>query len=229
MTSTGVEFDIEVSHSVVIPLFPLCGQISMSVNDQASVAQASATTPLETTPASARWTTCKSMEATTAWVRLLSPAVLASRCGNFVSDLISCARRHEEELLLQELLLWQQNVWRRAELQHDQKDVLLLLQHRPRVEQTLWTVSCAQHRWALMLAVYASSCMFTPKNKKWFSINSHLFMPAQMNLRSSVAVRDQDITLTSPLDGSSVRTALLKVYVIERKILFTSYCLFLVC
>lgn len=77
----------------------------MSVNDQASVAQASATTPLETTPASARWTTCKSMEATTAWVRLLSPAVLTSCCGNFVSDLISCARRHEEELLLQELLL----------------------------------------------------------------------------------------------------------------------------
>lgn len=201
----------------------------MSVNDQASVAQASATTPLETTPASARWTTCKSTEATTAWVRLLSLAVLTSRCGSFVSNLISCARRHEEELLLQELLLWQQDVWRRAELQHDQEDVLLLLQHRPCVEQTLWTVSCAQHRWGLTLAVNGSTCMFMPKNKKWSSINSRLFIPAQMSLRSSVAVRDRDITLTSPLDGSSVRNAMLEVYVLKRKTWFTSYCLFLVC
>lgn len=147
----------------------------------------------------------------------------------FVSDLISCARRHEEELLLQELLLWQQDVWRRAELQHDQEDVLLLLQHRPRVEQTLWTVSCAQHRWGRTLAVYASTCMFMPKKQKWSSINSRLFIPAQMNLRSSVAVRDRDITSTSPLDGSSVRNAVLKVYVIKRKTWFTSYCLFPVC
>lgn len=42
----------------------------MSVNDQVSAAQASATTPSGTTPVSALWTTCKSMEATIAWVGL---------------------------------------------------------------------------------------------------------------------------------------------------------------
>lgn len=55
---------------------PPCGQISMSVSSQACAAQASATTLLETTPASAQWTTCKLTEATTAWVRLP-----LSRCG----------------------------------------------------------------------------------------------------------------------------------------------------
>lgn len=42
--------------------------------------------------------------------------------------------RHEEELLLQELLFWQRDMWWRADLQHDQKDVLLLLQHWPCME-----------------------------------------------------------------------------------------------
>lgn len=42
----------------------------MSVNDQASAAQACATTPSGTTPVSALWTTCRSMEGTTAWVGL---------------------------------------------------------------------------------------------------------------------------------------------------------------
>lgn len=56
-------------------------------------------------------------------------------------------RRHEEEFLLQELLLWQRDVWRRVDLQHDQEDVLLLLQHWTGLEQTLWTVSCTQHQW----------------------------------------------------------------------------------
>lgn len=60
-----------------------CAQISTSVNDQASVAQASATTPLATTPASALWTTCRSTEGTTAWVGprgKLSQCCLSLQC-----------------------------------------------------------------------------------------------------------------------------------------------------
>lgn len=54
------------------PCCSLCVQMSMSVNGQASVAPASATTPSGTTPASALWITCRSTEGTTAWVGRLA-------------------------------------------------------------------------------------------------------------------------------------------------------------
>lgn len=90
---------------------PFCAQMSTSVNRRGSVARASATTPLETTRVSAPRTTCRSTAETTAWVRLH-----AARSGGFsfvkmvdtitFGDLfLATARRHEEELLLQELLL----------------------------------------------------------------------------------------------------------------------------
>lgn len=136
------------------PCCSLCVQMSMSVNGQASVAPASATTPSGTTPASALWITCRSTEGTTAWVGRLAgfSRLSLSYLGLPATLHFSHKRtthRHEEELLLQELLLWQRNVRRRAKLQHDQKDVLLLLQHRPCVEQTLRTVPRAQQRWGL--------------------------------------------------------------------------------
>lgn len=51
-------------------------------------------------------------------------------------------------------------------------------------------------------------------------------MSTQMSLQSFVAVRDQDITLTSPLDGSLVGFSHLMVYVIKAKFLLFLSCYF---
>lgn len=49
-------------------LHGLCSQTSMSVNSRVSVDQACVTTPSETTPVFALWTTCRWTGVTTAWV-----------------------------------------------------------------------------------------------------------------------------------------------------------------
>lgn len=78
-------------------------QMSTSAIDPASVVQEAATTPLGTTPASVLWITCRSTEGTTAWVGLTAAASLLSQ--GWVGRPLSLPGRHEEELLLQELLL----------------------------------------------------------------------------------------------------------------------------
>lgn len=61
---------IQQNNGLISVCASLYVQTSMSVNAQVSVAQASVTTLSGTTPASALWTTCRSMEGTTAWVNL---------------------------------------------------------------------------------------------------------------------------------------------------------------
>lgn len=78
--------------------------MSMSVSNPASVAQETATTPSGTTPASAPWITCRSTGGTTAWVGPIAAASCRVRFGSDVLFL-SLPGRHEEELLLQKLLL----------------------------------------------------------------------------------------------------------------------------
>lgn len=72
----------------------------------ASVVRVSVTTPLGTTPASVLRSTCRSTEETTAWVshatRVTLAASLRADCDACV---VLCVFRHEEELVLQELLL----------------------------------------------------------------------------------------------------------------------------
>lgn len=84
--------------------------MSTSAIDPASVVQEAATTPLGTTPASALWITCRSTEGTTAWVSLTAAASSVLLSQLWVGRPLSLPGRHEEELLLQELLLRQQDV-----------------------------------------------------------------------------------------------------------------------
>lgn len=84
--------------------------MSMSASNLASVGPETATTPSGTTPASAPWITCRSTGATTAWVGHAAAASSVLQSQVWVRHPFSLPGRHEEELLLQELLLRQQDV-----------------------------------------------------------------------------------------------------------------------
>lgn len=84
--------------------------MSMSASDPASAGPETATTPSGTTPASALWITCRSTGATTAWVGHAAAASSVPQCQVWAGRPFSLPGRHEEELLLQELLLRQQDV-----------------------------------------------------------------------------------------------------------------------
>lgn len=71
-------------------------QMSMSVNDQASVGPASATTPSGTTHVYALWTTCRSMEGTTAWVGLHTLVCISQQSGSHAFNLLSLSSENTQ-------------------------------------------------------------------------------------------------------------------------------------
>lgn len=70
--------------------------MSMSVNDQASVGPASATTPSGTTHVYALWTICRSMEGTTAWVRRHTLACISQQNGSHAFNLPSLSSENTQ-------------------------------------------------------------------------------------------------------------------------------------
>lgn len=181
----------------------------MNVNIQEFVVQASATTPLEITPASALLTTCPSMEGTTAWVGLkvsltdctdqqyitvmqkqmsdcyffcLCTDMRKSYCyRNFYLDNGTC----DGELtfnMTKKMCCCSYNIGRAWNKPCEQCPVPSTGEVSHMLKDSLWSIKTA-----------ALALLF-----------SYFLLP-QMNLRSCVAVKDPGIISTSQLDGSLVR------------------------